>query len=135
MRLPIIATLLLGWASPIPAAAGPKCPTTLPQEQLNECWVQAYEAANQRLDELMHDLRKSLSSRNWSHLRESQSFWEKSRSIDCKVEASLIDGPVREAVRHGCSEKRTRERIRQLRYYLCPRYNLTGKCDAEALYD
>lgn len=133
MRGLVTAALLLGWSTLAPAA-GPKCPTTLPQDQLNECWVQAFEASNQRLDELLRDLRKSLSSKNWSHIKQSQDFWEKSRTIDCKVEASLVDGPVREAVRYGCSDKRNRERMHQLRYYLCPRYNLTGQCDAEALY-
>ena len=129
MRAALLVLMLLGWSTTVPAAPGPNCPTTLPQEQLNECWIQAFEHANERLDDLLHDLKRSL-GRNWAHLRESQSFWEKSRSIDCKVEASLLEGPVREAVRHGCSEKRTRERIRQLRLYLCPRYNLTGQCDA-----
>jgi uncharacterized protein YecT (DUF1311 family) len=133
MRLSLFA-LLLAWSLPVPAAA-PKCPTTLPQDQLNECWIQAFEATNARLDDLLGELRKSLSNKTWAHLRESQSFWEKSRSIDCKIEASLIDGPAREAVRHGCSEQRTRERMHQLRYYLCPRYNLTGQCEAERRYE
>jgi uncharacterized protein YecT (DUF1311 family) len=133
MRLSLLA-LLLAWSLPAPAAA-PKCATTLPQDQLNECWVQAFEATNARLDDLLRELRKSLSNKTWAHLRESQSFWEKSRSIDCKIEASLIDGPAREAVRHGCSEQRTRERMHQLRYYLCPRYNLTGQCEAERRYE
>jgi uncharacterized protein YecT (DUF1311 family) len=133
MRLSLFA-LLLAWSVPAPAAAT-KCPTTLPQEQLNECWMQAFEATNARLDDLLRELRTSLGNRTWSHLRESQSFWEKSRSIDCKIEASLIDGPAREAVRHGCSEQRTRERMHQLRYYLCPRYNLTGQCEAERRYE
>lgn len=134
MRL-LITMLLLGGSTLAAAAPASGCPTTLPQEQLNECWIQAFETADARLDNLLRDLRKSLSNKHYSHLRESQSFWEKSRSIDCKIEASLIDGPAREAVRHGCSEKRTRERIRQLRYYLCPRYNLTGQCDAAATYE
>lgn len=133
MRLPLLA-LLVAWALPAPALAA-NCPTTLPQEQLNECWVEAYEAANERLDQLLGELRKSLSSKHWSHIRESQGFWEKSRSIDCKIEAALIEGPAREAVRHGCSEQRTIERMHQLRYYLCPRYNLTGQCDAARRYE
>jgi uncharacterized protein YecT (DUF1311 family) len=132
MRLILIASVL-AWAAP--AAAAPQCPTSLPQEQLNQCWIDAYEAADERLDQLMRDLKQSLSSRNWSHIKESQVFWEKSRSIDCKVEAAMIDGPAREAVRHGCSVKRTVERMHQLRYLLCPRYNVTGQCDAERLYE
>lgn len=126
--------LLLAWSAPAPASP-PNCPTTLPQDQLNECWVRAFEATNERLDRLLRELRESLSRKNWAHLGESQDFWERSRTIDCKVEASLIDGPAREAVRHGCSEKRTRERMHQLRYYLCPRYNLTGQCDAARRYE
>lgn len=131
MRLAVLA-LLLSWTLP---AAAANCPTTLPQDQLNECWVRAHEATNERLGQLLRDLRKSLSNKNWSHISESQDFWERSRTIDCKVEASLIEGPAREAVRYGCSEQRTRERMHQLRYYLCPRYNLTGQCDAERRYE
>lgn len=133
VRLTLIA-VLLAWAVPAPAAT-PNCPTTLPQEQLNECWVAAARATNERLNALLHDLKKSLSDRNWSRIKRSQDLWEDSRSIDCKVEASLIDGGAREAVRYGCTEKRGRERMHQLRYYLCPRYNLTGQCDAERLYE
>jgi len=133
MRL-LMGVMLLAWTSPTPAA-GPKCPTTLPQEQLNECFVAAFEDTEQRLDGLLHDLRKSLGSKQWSRLKDSQGLWAKVREIDCKLEASFLDGPVREAVRYGCSEKRTRERMHQLRYYLCPRYNLTGQCDVERLYE
>ena len=130
----IVVAALLAWSAPSFAGAA-NCPASLPQNKLNACWVQAYEAADEQLDRLLRDLRKSLADKTWTHLAQSQDYWEKSRTIDCKVEASFLDGPAREAVRYGCSEKRTRERIRQLRYYLCPRYNVTGQCDAERLYD
>lgn len=131
VRLLLIA-IMLAWAMPASAA---KCPTHLPQDRLNECWVQAADAANERLAQLMRDLKKSLSSRNWSRMKESHDLWAHARDIDCKVEASLIDGPAREAVRYGCTEKRAIERMHHLRYLLCPRYNLTGQCDAERLYE
>lgn len=128
-----LAAALLAWGVPGSAAA-PNCPTTLPQEELNDCWVAAAESANQHLNELLRELKQSL-GRNWPHIKESQKHWAESRAIDCKVEASLIEGPAREAVRYGCTEKRARERIHQLRYYLCPRYNLTGQCEAAARYE
>jgi len=131
MRLSLFA-LLLAFSLPAPAAS---CPTSLPQDQLNACWVRAYETANERLDQLLGELRRSLGGRNWAHLSESQDHWARSRAIDCKVEASLIEGPAREAVRYGCSEQRTRERLHQLRFYLCPRYNVTGQCEAARRYE
>ena len=131
MRFALIA-LLFAWAAP--AVAGPKCPSHLPQDKLNDCWVAAAAETEVRLEQLMRDLKRSLSSRNWARMRESHDLWAHSRDIDCKVEASLIEGPAREAVRYGCTEKRALERIHQLRYYLCPRYNVTGQCDAVALY-
>lgn len=133
MRFSLLA-IVLAWAIPAPAHAA-KCPTNLPQEQLNQCWVDAAAAADERLHQLLVELKKSLSSKNWSRMKESHDLWSHSRDIDCKVEASLIDGPAREAVRYGCTEKRAIERMHQLRYYLCPRYNLTGQCDAERMYE
>ena len=136
MRLLLIAALpALLMASPSVAAAGPNCPTTLPQEQLNECHAHAADETVQRLDGLLRELRRTLNKKNWSMLKESHALWEKTRSYDCKVKASFVDGPVRSAVVSGCIEKLTHARMHQLRYYLCPRYDLTGQCDAEAAYE
>lgn len=132
-RLRTLAALaMLGL--PVLAAAGTGCQTSLPQDKLNECYEAAAGDAQKELDGLMVNLKHSLTSKGWAETRESAIYWEKTRLLDCKVEAAQIDGPVRYAVRWGCTEKRTRERIHQLRYLLCPRYNLTGQCDAEALY-
>lgn len=132
MRILWLAALLA--ASPA-ASAGPQCSTTLPQEELNRCFVAAFEETEGRLDGLLQELRKTLDGKRWSRVKESQGLWEKVRDMDCKVEASFLDGRAREAVRYGCSEKRARERMHQLRYYLCPRYNLTGQCDAVRQYE
>ncbi|HUR42359.1 MAG TPA: lysozyme inhibitor LprI family protein [Verrucomicrobiae bacterium] len=131
MRLCFAALLLF---ATLPATAA-NCPTTLPQDRLNDCWVKAADVANARLDDLLRELKPALGKRHWAHLKESQSYWEDSRSIDCKVEASLIEGPVREAVRYGCTEKRAIERMRQLRFLLCPQYNLDGRCEAARRYE
>ena len=133
MRIAFLA-VLLSWCT-LALAADPNCPVTLPQEQINECFAKASAETQHRMDGLLRELRTSLTDKNWSLVKESQNFWEKSRSLDCKVEASFIDGPVRNAVAHGCIEKRTRQRMHQLRYFLCPRYDLTGQCDAERMYE
>lgn len=133
MRRVLIAALL-GWC-PLAGAAGPNCPTSLPQEKLNACFVAAFEATEARLDDLLRELRRTLDGKRWGKVKESQGLWEKVRDMDCKLEASFLEGPAREAVRYGCSEKMGRERMHQLRYYLCPRYNLTGQCDAERRYE
>ena len=136
MRLLSIAALAVALGGSLPAAAAnPKCPTTLPQDQLNECHAQAADETEKRLDGLLRELRRTLSNKNWSMMKESHALWEKTRSYDCKVKASFVDGPVRSAVVNGCIEKLTRQRMHQLRYYLCPRYDLTGQCDAEAAYE
>jgi uncharacterized protein YecT (DUF1311 family) len=124
---------LLPWSSL--ALASPACPVTLPQDQLNACFENGAAETEKRLNGLLRELRASLNDRNWSLIKESQNLWEKTRSLDCKVEASFIEGPVRTAVTYGCIEKRTRQRLHQLRYYLCPRYDLTGQCDVEAAYE
>jgi uncharacterized protein YecT (DUF1311 family) len=127
-------TLLLAWAAHAPAAE-PTCPTTLPQARLNQCYEAAAADAVKRLDQLLDELRQSLERKNWSYLKQSQALWEKSRALDCRVEASFIEGPVRDAVSAGCTEKRTRERMHELRYFLCPKYDLDGRCDAARRYE
>lgn len=133
MRRLLFIAVLLAWG-PHAGAAAPNCPTSLPQEQLNQCYVAAFEATEARLDALLHDLSRTLDRKRWGKVKYSQDLWENVRDVDCKLEASFLEGPAREAVRYGCSEKMGRQRIQQLRYYLCPRYNLTGQCDAERLY-
>ena len=133
MRRSFMAALLAG--CPLAGAAGPNCPTHLPQEKLNECFVAAFEATETRLEQLLRELSRTLDHKRWSKVKHSQDLWENVRDVDCKLEASFLEGPAREAVRYGCSEKMGRARMHQLRYYLCPRYNLTGQCDAEARYE
>jgi uncharacterized protein YecT (DUF1311 family) len=130
-----VLALALAPAALAAVASGPRCPVSLPQDQLNACWEKASAETQARLDQLLHELKASLTEKNWALIKESQGLWAKSRAMDCKVEASFIEGPVRTAVTHGCVEKRTRQRMHHLRYYLCPRYDLTGECDAERRYD
>lgn len=133
MRI-LAMTALLAWSA-LALAADPACPTTLPQEQLNQCYKDAAADTDKRLDDLLAELRESVGRKNWAYLKQSQVFWEKSRAMDCRVEASFIDGPIRTAVAAGCTEKRARSRMHQLRYLLCPRYDLDGHCDAAKRYE
>jgi len=137
MRFAALLTLLLTQV-PLTAAAagpGPRCPTSLPQAEINECFEQAAEETQARLDGLLRELKRTLSKKNWSLIKQSHNLWADSRELDCKVKASFIDSPARDAVHWGCREQRTRERMHQLRYYLCPRYNLTGQCEAARRYE
>lgn len=120
---------------PPPQPAGPDCPVTLPQGQLNECYERAADATVRRLDDLLSELRHSLGRRNWSSLKQSEMLWEKSRDLDCQVEASFGAEAIRTAVIAGCTEKRTRARLHELRYFLCPEYDVSGRCDAAKDYE
>ena len=122
-------------ATPPPRHAGPDCPVNLPQEQLNDCYEQAAADTVRRLDDLLSELRHTLGRRNWSSLKQSQVLWEKSRDLDCHVEASFVEEPIRSAVHAGCTEKRTRARMHELRYFLCPEYDLNGRCEAARDYE
>jgi uncharacterized protein YecT (DUF1311 family) len=134
MRTALFMAALL-MSSSLAIAADPRCPVTLPQAELNDCFEKAADETAQRLDGLLKELRATLTGKNWALMKESHALWAKSRAMDCKVEASFAERPIRSAVTYGCIEKRTRERMHQLRYYLCPRYDLTGQCDAERLYE
>jgi uncharacterized protein YecT (DUF1311 family) len=133
MRTSWAAALLA--ASSIAGAADPRCPVSLPQGELNACYERIADDAQERLNRLLQEVRRTVTDKNWSMLRESHDLWTQSRDLDCKVKATLVDRPVRDAVYSGCREKRTRERMRQVSYYLCPRYDLTGVCDAAKEYE
>ena len=101
-----------------------------------QCAEQSFEQTQRRLDELLRELKGSLSQKNWAHLKQSQAFWEKSRSLECHIETSFVaGGPDQDAVKYACLEDHTLDRMHQLRYYLCPRYARTGQCDAERYYE
>jgi uncharacterized protein YecT (DUF1311 family) len=101
-----------------------------------ECAEQRFEAVQGRLDQLMHELKGTLSRKNWGHVRESEIYWEKSRSLECHVETDFVAGMAdQDVVKYQCLEDHTVDRMHQLRFYLCPRYVHSGQCDAEKAYE
>lgn len=136
MRL-IHLTLLLGCAfAASPALAADAGCGRRGAPVTEDCAELAFEAAQRRMDMLMRELKGTLSRKNWSHVRESQIYWEKSRSLECHVETAFVAGmPDQDIVKYQCLEDHTIDRMHQLRYYLCPRYVRTGQCDAEKAYE
>ena len=111
------------------------CANTLPPAQLQTCSQAQADKAQQRLDGLMKELRKSSTAKNWEYLKTSQILWEKSRAYDCRVEASFEGIALQTSVRYQCEAWYSRERMHQLRYVLCPRYWQSGQCDVEKDYE
>lgn len=101
-----------------------------------ECAEMEFDGVQARLNDLLRELKTSLPRREWSHLKESQAYWEKSRSLECHIEVAFVaNSPDRDAVKYHCLADHTTDRMHQLRYYLCPRYVRTGQCDAEREYE
>jgi uncharacterized protein YecT (DUF1311 family) len=116
-------------------AADTTCPHATTQADLNLCTHEAASAKQKKLDSLLAELKRSLSPGNWKILEQSQASWEKSRKLDCEIEASFFDGgSVQPTIVNGCYDQHASDRIHRLRYYLCPDYAMTGDCEAAAKY-
>ena len=137
MRKIIIVAACLMAAPSFAQQGAPRapCPTNLPPEKFQECSEAAFDRARAHLDALLHDLRKTLTAKNWDRMKAGQVLWEKSRNWDCTVPGSFEEKPYEKSVRYQCEAELTHQRIYQLRLYLCPRYRHTGQCDAPAYGD
>jgi uncharacterized protein YecT (DUF1311 family) len=116
-------------------AADTTCTQAATQADLDRCMSTAAAAKQKKLDTLLAELKRSLEPGSRKLLEQSQAAWEKSRKLDCEIEASFFaGGSAQPAIVNGCYDQHTSDRINRLRYYLCPDYAMTGDCDAAAKY-
>lgn len=131
--LPLLPTLLL--TSSLSAAEEP-CARANTQTQIDECSGRAAERAQTKMDGLLTKLRRSLTSENWRLLENSQREWLEVRRLDCEIERSFFDGGSSQpGIVNACYEAHTKDRLQQIRHYLCQDYSVTGKCAAAAEFE
>lgn len=133
----IVVAVLLIAAPAFAQQSSPRvpCATNLPPAQFQECSEAHFDRARAHLDDLLKDLRKTLTAKSWARLKEGQVLWEKSRNFDCAVPGAFEARDYETSVRYQCEAELTLQRIYQLRLYLCPRYRHTGQCDAPSYSD
>ncbi|HET7635573.1 MAG TPA: lysozyme inhibitor LprI family protein [Burkholderiales bacterium] len=127
----LLALLMAGTAF----AADTTCTQATTQADLDRCMSAAAAAKQKRLDALLAELKRSLMPEARNLLEQSQAAWDKSRKLDCEIEASFFaGGSIQPTIVSGCYVQHTSDRINRLRYYLCPDYAMTGDCEAAAKY-
>ena len=110
--------------------------TAMTQLEINDCLKSQADTAQAKLDRLLRELKSTLSPKQIASLDASQKSWEQVRALDCEVEGAFFEGgTIKPAIIVGCWQSHTDERIRQLRFWLCPDYEGTGEeCAAARQY-
>jgi len=100
------------------AYAGGTCDSATTQAELTECSAQAYQSADDELNEAYQVLVDQLSSNSASleKLRTAQRAWIGFRDAECAFESSAVEGgSAQPMVRNGCLEALTEARTETLR--------------------
>ena len=98
--------------------AGDGCDSATTQVELNECTAQAYQSADDELNDAYQVLVGQLSNNAASleKLRAAQRAWIGFRDAECAFESSAVEGgSAQPMVRNGCLETLTETRTETLR--------------------
>ncbi|MGQ7262532.1 lysozyme inhibitor LprI family protein [Vreelandella sp. V005] len=111
--------IVIGWlASSSFTYAGDRCVNATTQAELTECSAQAYQTADDALNEVYQVLVDQLSNNAASleKLRAAQRAWIGFRDAECAFESSAVEGgSAQPMVRNGCLEELTEARTEALR--------------------
>ncbi|MCH4812940.1 lysozyme inhibitor LprI family protein [Vreelandella neptunia] len=100
------------------AQAGDTCDSATTQAELTECSAQAYQSADDKLNEAYQVLVDQLSSNSASleKLRTAQRAWIGFRDAECAFESSAVEGgSAQPMIRNSCLEVLTEARTETLR--------------------
>lgn len=116
-----LSTLLLGigcLAASSFTYADDTCDNATTQAELTECSAQAYQVADDKLNEAYQALVGQLSNNAASleKLRTAQRAWIDFRDAECAFESSAVEGgSIQPMIQNGCLETLTESRTDQLR--------------------
>ncbi len=109
--------------------------TALTQWDLNHCAIQTAEAARNKLNALVNELRNHMETVQYQRLANIQSEWERVANEHCQWEADFFAGGSSQPMwLAGCLEEQYLQRISALRFNLCEGYGATGDCAAASKY-
>jgi uncharacterized protein YecT (DUF1311 family) len=102
---------------------------------MNKCASEAADAAHDKLDALLAELRNHVEMAQYQNLTSIQSEWEKVAKEHCRWEADFFAGGSSQPMwLAGCLEKQYHQRIDALRFDLCEGHGMTGECEAALKY-
>lgn len=111
----------------------------LSQTEMNICAGRDAETQQQKLQNLVGDLRDKLAAKEptqWARLEANQKNWLDFVEQDCEWEATFSDaGSIRPLVHARCLSGAIAQRIARLRIFLCEGEGLTGECAASRKYE
>ncbi|MGO2243390.1 MAG: lysozyme inhibitor LprI family protein [Halomonas sp.] len=116
-----LSTLLLGIGCLVASSftyAGDTCDSATTQAELTECSAQAYQAADDKLNEAYQELVGQLNSNAdaLEKLRTTQRAWIGFRDAECAFESSAVEGgSAQPMIQNTCLETLTETRTNQLR--------------------
>lgn len=102
---------------------------------MNKCASEAADAAHDKLDALLDELRSHMDMAQYQKLASVQEKWEQIVEEHCEWEADFFaGGSVQPMWRAGCLDEQYRQRIEVLRFNLCEGHGMTGECEAAFKY-
>ena len=107
--------LFLGQSAFGQASVPDACKDAKTQLEMNVCLAGAYGDADRDLNAFYAAVKSKLHAAAVAKLQEVQRAWIRYRDLNCDAEAGLYKGgSIQPAVRSGCLERVTRERIAEL---------------------
>jgi uncharacterized protein YecT (DUF1311 family) len=110
--------------------------TAMTQRDINVCAYQHSQAAEVLLNKLESEILSVLDAEAKNKFLTSQDAWKIVVSNDCDIESGFFaGGSIEPTIYSSCREKYAKQRILQIRYFLCPEWSMTGVCEAESQYE
>ncbi len=131
MKYALFSILLLasssGWGSCMENARD--------DEEINVCQHALAKELEYKLRDLEKDIKSHLKGTQKDRFNDSQVHWRKMTERDCQIEADFYEGAtVYPAILSQCLQKHYRDRINQVRNYLCPEHSLSTDCPQSEKY-
>lgn len=95
------------------------CDRPQTQREMNECAAIAYQAADQKLNQVYQELKAALPDYRQPKLVTAQQVWIKFRDANCEFEKSAVEGgSLAPTIYYSCLTQLTEQRTKELQGYL-----------------
>jgi len=95
------------------------CDRPQTQREMNECAAIAYQAADQKLNQVYQELKSALPDYRQPKLVTVQQVWIKFRDANCEFEKSAVEGgSLAPTIYYNCLSQLTEQRTKELQGYL-----------------
>jgi len=95
------------------------CDRPQTQREMNECAAIAYQATDQKLNQVYQELKAALPDYRQPKLVTAQQVWIKFRDANCEFEKSAVEGgSLAPTIYYNCLSQLTEQRTKELQGYL-----------------